>query len=189
MSTQPQKSATLSSIRPPAPQLSAVTPAPGRKRSPILLLGVGGLLLGGAALGVYVYLKKASLPAAPEHNEAKEKEAEESTKPKRFISKPFPLIVNLRDDNGLRHLKVNIGFEISSKVLKEQIDTNNLGPQYLDFLNDTLSNTPIVDLEMQVGRNKLKRLLKDGLNELLANAPEGEPGFVRDVFFAEFVIN
>lgn len=157
--------------------------APKKKRS-MLLIVAGGLMLGAAGIGAYLFL--GNKPAAAEDKHAtdekhgSEKTAAADKKAKTQVVTLKPIIVNLRNSKGTRYLKVTIGMETASEAVATELQ--RLSPQLSDFLVDKFCNVEISDVDNSAGRNKLKREILAGTNELLEN------GYVSTVYFTEFVI-
>ena len=156
-----------------------------KKKKPMLLIIAGGLMLGGAGLGGYLFLGHKT--AAAEDTKATAEDKKESDKKTGADKKARtqivtlkPIVVNLRNSKGTRFLKVTIGMETTSEAVATELQ--KLSPQLSDFLIDKFCNVEINDVDNSVGRNKLKREILAGTNELL------ESGYVSTVYFTEFVI-
>lgn len=91
-----------------------------------------------------------------------------------------PAVVNLRDSKGTRYLKVRIGLEITNDAVAEEL--KNMDPQLSDFINEKLSTCDITQIDNVAGRNRLRRELLSGINEIL------QSGVVERIYFTEFVI-
>lgn len=91
-----------------------------------------------------------------------------------------PAVVNLRDSKGTRYLKVRIGLEIADEKVAEEL--KDLDPQLSDFINETLSTCDISQIDNVAGRNRLRRDLLSGINDIL------KKGIVERIYFTEFVI-
>jgi len=91
-----------------------------------------------------------------------------------------PAVVNLRDSKGTRYLKVRIGLEITNDAVAEEL--KNMDPQLSDFINEKLSTCDITQIDNVAGRNRLRRELLSGINEIL------QAGVVERIYFTEFVI-
>ena len=151
--------------------------APKKKRSMLLILA-GGLMLGGTGLGIYLWGGNKSASAEDKHGSVKALAAD--TKAKTQVVTLKPIVVNLRNSKGTRYLKVTIGMEATSESVASELQ--KLSPQLSDFLIDRFCNVDIADVDNSVGRNKLKREILAGTNELLEN------GYVNAVYFTEFLI-
>jgi len=157
-----------------------------KKKKPMLLILAGGLMLGGAGLGGYLFLGHKTAAADDSHATAgeekheSEKKVAADKKAKTQIVTLKPIVVNLRNSKGTRFLKVTIGMETTSEAVASELQ--KLSPQLSDFLIDKFCNVEITDVDNSVGRNKLKREILAGTNELLEN------GYVSTVYFTEFVI-
>ena len=166
----------------------AAAPAKGGKKK-LMVMGLAGILLGGGGLGGYMFMKKspASTSAAGEkpdekkdehggHGESKKDDGHDEhgkeskkgnaldTPPKGRIITLNPIVVNLRDTGGSRYLKVSIGLETNNEDVAKEI--KDITIQLSDFLNERLSNVRIQEVDNLAGRNKLKRELMQGTNEI-----------------------
>ena len=184
-------------------EAAPAAPAKGGKKK-LMVMGLAGILLGGGGLGGYMFMKKspASATAAgdktdekkdehgghgdkkdeghDEHGKESKKGNSLDTPPKGKIITLNPIVVNLRDTGGSRYLKVSIGLETNNEDVAKEI--KDITIQLSDFLNERLSNVRIQEVDNLAGRNKLKRELMQGTNELL------EKGAVTQLYFSEFVI-
>ena len=157
---------------------------PKKKKSPILLILVGGVVLGGGGLAAYLFLGHRGTataeekPAATEEKGGDKSAAAKKSKPQIVTLKP--IVVNLRNSKGTRYLKVTIGMEAANEAVSNELI--RLSPQLSDFLIDKLCSVDISDVDNSAGRNKLKREILAGTNEIL------ESGYVNNVYFTEFVI-
>jgi flagellar FliL protein len=180
--------------------------AKGGGKKKFLIMGLAGVLLGGGGLGGYLFMKKGSGASAGHEKEAaaddhgkkddghgskgghgddghaggKKEGAVIDTPNKGKIVTLNPIVVNLRDTGGSRYLKVSIGMETNNDDVVKEI--KDISIQLSDFLNERLSNVRIQEVDNLAGRNKLKRELMQGTNELL------EKGAVTQLYFSEFVI-
>ena len=91
-----------------------------------------------------------------------------------------PAVVNLRDSKGTRYLKVRIGLEITNDAVAAELQS--MDPQLSDFINEKLSTCDITQIDNVAGRNRLRRELLSGINEIL------QSGVVERIYFTEFVI-
>jgi flagellar FliL protein len=165
---------------PAAEKTEAVAPKKKGKTKLLVLIVVIGVVLGGGAFGALTVMgsskkeeKKAELAQADEKKDLG------SEKTKRIVTLK-PIIVNVRDTRLTRYLKVSIGLEANSDAVVLEINT--LLYPVNDFLVDRLSSVRIEELDNTAGRNKLKRELMYGLNELL------ESGVVTNLYFSEFIV-
>jgi len=161
---------------------------PKKKKSKMLFLGLGGVLAGAAGLGVYMLVLK---PSSAEAQAKKEEHPPEAApEPKKdviklhVISMSRPVIVNLRTSHGTRYLKVNLAMEVNSAEVDKEL-VPEPSPPILDFLIEKFSNVDIPDVDNSPGRTRLKREIKDGINELLDLEKKGS---ITNVYFTEFVI-
>lgn len=158
----------------PVTAAPAAAASPKSKKRFIMMLGAG-VLIGGGALAAYATLKH-----APKPEEKPETATAAGEKKKTQVITLRPIIVNLRNSKGTRYLKVTIAMETATEDVAKELQT--LSPQISDLLVDKLSNVEISDVDNTAGRNRLKRELLAGTNELL------EKGYVSTVYFTEFVI-
>jgi flagellar protein FliL len=182
--------------------------AGGKKKPKLLLILAGGLILGGGGFAAYLFLAgggSGAEAAAPAHGkpdahggghggghgdahgdghgkkeEGKVLAAGSEKKGKSKIITREPAVVNLKSSGGTRYLKVRIGLEITSDAVSEEI--KNLDPQLSDFISEKLATTDIEQIDNAAGRNRLKRELLNGINEIL------EAGVVEKIYFTEFLI-
>ena len=151
-------------------------------KSKLILMLVGGMVLGGAGIGGYWFVTKG---AKTEHTEKTEQEKEkekkdEEPKARRKVVKLQPVIVNLKQSQGRRYLKVTLGLETSSDVVAKELES--LDTQLRDLMVQKFSSVELTDVDNVAGHNKLKREIQLEVNELL------ESGSVTKVYFSEFVI-
>lgn len=159
---------------------AAATPKKKSKAKLLILIVVVGAVLGGgafAALSVMGSAKQEEKKAETAQADEKKDLGSEKTK---CIVTLKPIIVNVRDTRLTRYLKVSIGLETNSDAVVQEI--NKLMYPVNDFLVDRLSSVRIEELDNTAGRNKLKRELMYGLNELLEN------GVVTNLYFSEFIV-
>ena len=161
--------------KPPEPPAELVTPAePAKKRSPLLLYGVGGLVVL-AALGVGGwFLVPRVFGAKPPAQEAKaEEEAIKATAPLGAV------IVNLGGETR-RYLRVAVHLGVPSAKDIKAIEEAK--PQILDLVITVLSSADVETLVSEDGRAELKEELLGRIREDLGLAKVGR------VYFTEFVI-
>jgi flagellar FliL protein len=150
---------------------------PKGKKSSLVKFLIIGVVLGGAGLGAALTLGKKS--HAPEPEKAADPGSAGEKKKTQVVTLK-PIVVNLRNSKGTRYLKVTVGMETASEDVSKELLT--LSPQITDFLVEKLSNVEVSDVDNSAGRNRLKREILSGTNELL------ESGFVNTVYFTEFMI-
>ena len=166
MSAQP-----VSSVRIPEPTLPA---QPSRMAAMLPTIVVGGVVLG--LIVLVVYLLWAHRPAGVEPPEAKTV-LDGQRRP--LIVKLAPITVNMKG-SPRRYLRASLGLETSSPLVADELQRGNAPVS--DFLIDILSNVEVNEVDNTAGRNKLKRDILKGMNELL------EGGSVNNVYFVEFII-
>jgi flagellar FliL protein len=164
---------------PVAEKPGAVAPAKKGKLGLVLTLAVGILLGAGLTIG-FTRFVHADKPSEPPAEKAVANEQQPEPKVARRIIAMKPLIVNIKDTRMTRHLRVVIGLEVSNEKAVEELARLDI-PVH-DFLVDRLGMVKLDELDSVVDRNKLKRELMCGINELL------EGGAVTKLYFADFVV-
>jgi flagellar FliL protein len=146
----------------------------------VFTLVLGVVLGSGLTMGVthFVYADKPSEPLAGTAPADKPK-PDEASKVRRIVALK-PLIVNIKDTNLKRYLRVVIGLEVSNEEVVEEL--NRLDIPVHDFVVDRLGVAQMGELDSTIGRNRLKRELTCGINELLEN------GVVTRLYFADFIV-
>ncbi|WP_104697677.1 MULTISPECIES: flagellar basal body-associated protein FliL [unclassified Helicobacter] len=94
------------------------------------------------------------------------------------IAKPF--VVNLVTQNGRRYLKTSITLELSNPKLQAEIDQKTTVVQ--DIIIDILSSKSIEEIVTTKGKERIKDEILQRVNQILAD------GFIKNVFFTEFVV-
>jgi len=165
---------------------------PEKRKSRLPLILVCALLLGGGGFGAFKFLGGSNTSAAApdavdEHGkpipnaEGKEgKTVVAGSKGKKRVIIREPAVVNLRLTNANRYLKIRMGFEITNDAVVDEL--READSQIGDFINEKLSSYDIPQLDSTAGRNKMKRELLTGINEIL------KKGVVEKIYFTEFVI-
>lgn len=148
----------------------------------IFLIAILGIFIGGGSLGVYKFVIAKDQDQNSDHDSKKKDAPVEAEAPAKIVSLK-PIVVNLRDTKGTRYLKVSIGLETRSEKVVEALNAKMVPLN--DFLIDRLSNMRIEEIDNTAGRNKLKRELLYGTNDLLADTHAGS---VEKLYFSEFVI-
>ena len=172
--------ATAPAEKTEAAPADAAAKKPKGKKKMILMILIIGVVLGGGGFAAMTFLggeKKEEKQA--EHDQHEENKDLGSEKTRRIITLK-PIIVNVRDTRLTRYLKVSIGLQTNSEEVVAEV--NKLMYPVNDFLVDRLSSARIEDLDNSAARNKLKRELMYGLNELL------ESGVVTNLYFSEFIV-
>lgn len=163
-----------------------------KKKSKLPLIIVGALLLGGGGFGAFKFLggsntsaAVADAPEAPQLDEhgkpipgAAPKKAAVPGKKQVIIRDPS--VVNLKKTLGQRYLKIRMGFEFSTPAIEDELKESDAAVS--DFINEYLSGCDITQLDSTASRNKLKRELLLGINEIL------KKGAVEKIYFTEFVV-
>ena len=91
-----------------------------------------------------------------------------------------PYIVNLRDNNGERYLKVVMQLEMSAPELVQEL--NALKPKLRDSTLDLLSSKSFQELQEFSGKQKLREDIMIRLNSFLSS------GKIVRIYFTDFVI-
>jgi len=175
----------------------------GKKKSPLLLIIIGGVVLGGAGVGGYLVLGRSSNAASPDQAGHGPKEGEghgssgghggggkDDNKSATADGKRIqvitlkPIIVNLKGTQARRFLKVSIGLETDNPEVAKELTSDDLKTQLNDFLIEKLFDLDINDVDSAEGRGRLKRNIMEGINSDVLRT-----GGVKRVYFAEFVVN
>lgn len=170
----------------------------GKKKSKLMLIIIAAVVLGGGGFGAFKFLGGSDTSAAASgavdahgkpiaNSEPVTGESQDGSKPvapgdkrKRMVVVREPAVVNLRQSNGTRYLKVRMGFEFSDDAVADEM--REMDTQISDYINERLSVCDIAQMDNIAGRNKMKRELLTGINELL------KKGAVERIYFTEFVI-
>jgi len=166
----------------------------GKKKSKLMMIIIAAVVLGGGGFGAFTFLGGSDTSAAApakldahgkpipeaEGKEGEKKPVASGDKSKKKVIIREPAVVNLRQSNGTRYLKVRMGFEISDDKVAEEM--REMDAQISDYINERLSICDISQMDNTAGRNKMKRELLTGINELL------KKGIVEKIYFTEFVI-
>jgi flagellar FliL protein len=91
-----------------------------------------------------------------------------------------PFIVNLRDNNGERYLKLILQLEVSQPTVVSEL--NQLKPKLRDSTLDLLSSKTLPELQDLSGKQKLRDDVMIRLNSFLTS------GKIVRVYFTEFVV-
>lgn len=89
-------------------------------------------------------------------------------------------VVNLVTQNGRRYLKTSITLELSNPKLEVEIDQKSTVIK--DIIIDILSSKSIEEIVTTKGKERIKDEILQRVNQILAD------GFVKNVFFTEFVV-
>lgn len=171
-----------------APAQAAAAPgaaagaAPKSKKKLIIILAAG-LLLGGGGAGAYFMFFNKPHAAEEEHAEKKDEHKPEPTADTHQRGKIVilnPIVVNLRGSSGTRYLKVAIALETQNQEAVDEL--KEITVPLTDFLRERLASSKLEELDNTEGRNRLKREMMQGINDLLSK------GFVANLYFSEFVI-
>ncbi|WP_121022606.1 flagellar basal body-associated protein FliL [Helicobacter vulpis] len=91
-----------------------------------------------------------------------------------------PFVVNLISQNGRRYLKTSISLELNDPKLLEEVKVKETAIK--DTIIEILSSKSMEEITTLKGKNKLKEEIRSNLNSFLID------GFVKNVFFTDFVI-
>jgi flagellar FliL protein len=170
---------------------------PRRRRKLLILIGACVLGIGGGAAAGFLALRGKS-PAEPESQAdsaaAEHEEAHPAPEEVREEHGPSPeselgrtefvpletLIVNVRDEERTRYLKVKAEVELTGPGARAELEQRM--PQVKDFLIGLLSNQTYAVLQSLEGKAHVREELQTRLNSLLRK------GRVLGVYFTEFVI-
>lgn len=94
------------------------------------------------------------------------------------MAKPF--VVNLISQNGRRYLKTDITLELSNPKLQQEIDTKVTVLQ--DIIINILSSKSIEEVATTKGKERIKDEILQRINQILTD------GFIKNIFFTEFVV-
>jgi flagellar protein FliL len=133
----------------------------------IILLGIVAAAIGG---GLYFFRGTETVKKKPQS-------------PPPIIGTLWPMepyIVNLRDNNGERYLKVVLQLEMSSPELVSEL--NLLKPKLRDSTLDLLSAKSYQELQEFSGKQKLREDIMIRLNSFLTS------GKIVRIYFTDFVI-
>ncbi|WP_104696049.1 flagellar basal body-associated protein FliL [Helicobacter salomonis] len=89
-------------------------------------------------------------------------------------------IVNLISQNGRRYLKTSISLELNDPKLLEEVKVKETAIK--DTIIEILSSKSVEEISTLKGKNKLKEEIRSNINSFLID------GFVKNVFFTDFVI-
>ncbi|WP_027327283.1 flagellar basal body-associated protein FliL [Helicobacter pametensis] len=93
---------------------------------------------------------------------------------------PESFVVNLMGQSGRRYAKTSISLEMSSPELQKEISTKL--PLIKDTIIRTLSSKTFEEISTPKGKDKLKEEIVQELNAFMVD------GFIKSIFFTEFVI-
>lgn len=89
-------------------------------------------------------------------------------------------IVNLLSQGGRRYLKINLGLEMTTPVLENELNAKR--PLVRDVIIGVLSSKSAEDLSTTRGKDKMKEEIVQRLNESLVD------GKIRNVFISDMAI-
>jgi len=90
------------------------------------------------------------------------------------------IVVNLRDTEGSRFLKVSTGLEFTEKKLEQEIGERM--PELRDVLIGHLSSHMVEDMVHREGREVVKQQVLDDFNQTL------QAGKLINIYFSDFVV-
>lgn len=136
-----------------------------------VIIGLVVLILVGGAVGGGLYFFRGV------------ETAKKKPQPTQLIGTLWPMepyIVNLRDNNGERYLKVVLQLEMSAPELAQEL--NLLKPKLRDSTLDLLSSKSFQELQEFSGKQKLREDIMIRLNSFLTS------GKIVRIYFTDFVI-
>lgn len=148
-----------------------------KKRLFIFLGPLVALVLAGAL--VYILKPPFLSHLLPNYAGAKT-EKDRPKKEKGFLYKMDPLIVNLADKETLHYLKIKIDLESMEEKPNEEFEKRI--PQIRDHILLLLSTKERLELMNAEGKNKLRKEIREKVNNLLKNFK------IKDIYFTEFLI-
>ena len=146
----------------------------------ILILITLILVLGGGTAGVLMKLSAKHNTKDPK--EKKQEEAAHSALPT-YLYNFKPLVVNISGTNGVRYLKITLSVQYEEKELDKEIEARLA--EFMDTMNTIFSSKTLDQVVEVPERESMKREIREKFNTLLS---EGKKGKIKNVFFAEFVI-
>ncbi|MCW8130158.1 MAG: flagellar basal body-associated FliL family protein [Planctomycetota bacterium] len=162
---------------------AAGTAAAPKSKKKLIVILAAGLLLGGGGAGSYfmLFAKSSGEDAHVEKKDDHGKpEPTADTHQRGKIVILNPIVVNLRGSSGTRYLKVAIALETQNQEAVDEL--KEITVPLTDFLRERLASAKLEELDNTEGRNRLKREMMQGINDLLSK------GFVANLYFSEFVI-
>ena len=157
-------------------------PQKGRRVKKIIIILLGILiLLGGGAWGLlfspwHVIDGRSLLGLQSEKPEAVKAKPEVRL----HIYKMDPIVVNLRNTEKMRYLKVKMEIESSEYKVNEEYEKRL--PQLRDTIFGILTNKTSNEILDSEGKKRLRGELKEKMNQLLSTFQ------IQTIYFAEFVI-
>lgn len=156
----------------------------GKLKLIIIILVVLGILGGGGTFAWFKFIAPA-IGAGGESDKEKEEEGEkeEPKKPEITSGPMYPLdsfIINLKDAEGRRFLKLTMELELSEENLNAEITA--ILPKIKDTILTLLSDKTFKDIYTVEGKFKLRDEITARINRFLAT------GHIRNIYFTEFVI-
>jgi flagellar FliL protein len=152
-----------------------------RLKKPLMMLMLV-ILQAAVAYGVAQFLILPRLPGAANAADsalaAAELEAEASERGN--IIMMDDVVVNLKDEEGMRFLKVTTGLEFKEGKLEQEI-TDRM-PELRDLLIDHLSSQEVSEVVHREGRDVVKQQLLEDFNGRL------QQGDLINVYFSDFVV-
>jgi len=92
-----------------------------------------------------------------------------------------PFTLNLLSDSGSRYVKCTIQLEQSNDLLQTELEKKNVIVR--DIIIRTLTAKTFEEISTAKGKERLKDELVGKINEVLTD------GFIRNVYFADFVVS
>ena len=158
----------------------------GKKKGPNLkkpLIMVAVILVQVAlAYSVAQFVILPRLPGSEAESDSTEVVVEEEIAPKErgIIIMMDDIVVNLKDGEDSRFLKVSTGLEFADKKLEQEISERM--PELRDLLIDHLSNHEVEDMVHRQGREVVKQQVLEDFNNTL------QAGNLLNIYFSDFVV-
>jgi len=112
------------------------------------------------------------------------KKAAEAKKPEKVVSghiyKMDPFVVNLRDTERMRYLKLKLEIESSEQKANEEYEKRL--PQLRDMILTVLTSKSSNDIRDSQGKTQLRKEMQERLNQLVRSFQ------IKTIYFSEFII-
>lgn len=155
--------------------------APKGKKKIILLIVAGVLAVAAIAGGVLMYMQhgKGGAEAPEEAVDEKKEQAVKKGPPSIYSLEPF--IVNIRDGQDMRYLKIKVEFETTAGP-EQKAELDPYLPPLRDSILLLLTSKNLQDLQDLPGKNRLREEILAAAGKILP------PGKVSRVYFTDFVV-
>lgn len=145
----------------------------------LVVIGVGIMLF----LSRQKEIKEATISDVV-NEELKEMGGDQGIRKEGFIGRLVPLetfLVNLSGSRGNKLIKVSMDLEVDNEKVIEEIDVRK--PVLRDVIITILSSKTYVEISSKEGKEDLRESIKNQLNKSLTL------GYIKEVFFTEFIYN